>query len=191
MKKANILTNRVTYGDVNEPRKPLPDWVKTPELYMPKRTPASEMSLAMAKRGLCAKSAGNLEVCRSCPAPCPMGKRSIELTDHPELAPQPVAPHKPVKMPVAKKKEAETEPRVAKGKMAAKRDMVDFPQRLMEALKKSGLTQQQVADQMGSKKCSVSSWMNGRILPSVPVVADLCRVLHVSADYLLGLEVGE
>lgn len=38
----------------------VPDWVKTPELYMPSRRKANEMTVAQLKRGLCYKSGGGL-----------------------------------------------------------------------------------------------------------------------------------
>lgn len=80
MRKGDKLTNRVVYGDTVEIRKPLPWWVRTPALYMPNLRPASEMTLEQARRGLCAKSRGKIDVCRKCPAPCGMGKRCMELT---------------------------------------------------------------------------------------------------------------
>lgn len=52
---------------------------RTWEMYLPFRTPVSEMSLAQAKRGLCHKSGGDPHVCESCPAPCIIGKRVLEL----------------------------------------------------------------------------------------------------------------
>lgn len=80
MKKGAENTQRVVYGDNVYRRKPLPDFVRTRSLYMPQRTLSKDMTLMMARRGLCHKCGGDINVCRKCPAPCAMGKRCMELT---------------------------------------------------------------------------------------------------------------
>lgn len=80
MKKGNDILARVMYGDVTYTHKPMPDWVRTPSIYMPSRQSSAQMTLLQAKRGLCHKSCGDIAVCRKFPAPCPMGKRCMELT---------------------------------------------------------------------------------------------------------------
>ena len=59
--------------------------------------------------------------------------------------------------------------------------------RLREARIKAGLTQQQLADKAGVPVTTLSRYENGRIEPEVGTCARLCRTLHVSADWLLGL----
>ena len=187
MKKGTLITSRVTFGDTIEVRKPLPGWVKTPELYMPSRTPSSAMTLQQARRGLCHKSGGKLDACRECPSPCPMGKRCMELVDSGEAwdAPSVAMPEKPVKPAVVK-------PTGAKPKVkerAAKRGMDGFADRLRTAFESQGISQSELARRIGSKQSSVSCWLKAGAIPPVPIVADICRALDISADWLLGLEV--
>ena len=61
------------------PAQQVPTSHYTPELYMPTRMRASQMSLKLAKRGMCPKSGGNPHVCAECPAACSIGKRVLEL----------------------------------------------------------------------------------------------------------------
>lgn len=86
MKKGNDILALVVYGETLYSHKPLPDWVRTPEMYMPVRQTSDQMTLLQAKRGLCHKSGGSIDVCRQCPAPCPMGKRCMELTEEVQKA---------------------------------------------------------------------------------------------------------
>lgn len=185
MKKGTLITSRGTFGDTIEVRKPLPGWVKTPELYMPSRTPSSAMTLQQARRGLCHKSGGNLDACRVCPSPCPMGKRCMELVDQGETlqAPSVAIPEKPAKPPEPKKPKVKAR--------AAKRGMDGFADRLRTAFENKGISQSELARRIGSKQSSVSCWLKTGAIPPVPIVADICRTLEISADWLLGLEVGE
>lgn len=188
MKKGTLITSRVTFGGTIEVRKPLPGWVKTPELYMPSRTPSSAMTLQQARRGLCHKSGGNLDACRVCPSPCPMGKRCMELVDNGESweASPVTRPEKPVK-PVKPAKEEKPKVKAR----AAKRGMDGFADRLRTAFENKGISQSELARRIGSKQSSVSCWLKTGAIPPVPIVADICRTLEISADWLLGLEVGE
>lgn len=56
----------------------VPDWVRTPELYMPARRKAAEMTVAQLKRGLCFKSGGNWQVCQNCPQRCGIGEQLVQ-----------------------------------------------------------------------------------------------------------------
>lgn len=58
----------------------------TPSMYMPYKVPAERMTLEQARRGLCPRINGNVSLCRQCPAPCPMGKRCMELTEEVQKA---------------------------------------------------------------------------------------------------------
>lgn len=53
------------------------------------------------------------------------------------------------------------------------------------------LTQQQLADRLGITKSVVSYYELQERYPSPEIIIKLASVLHVSADYLLGLERGE
>ena len=65
--------------------------------------------------------------------------------------------------------------------------MEKFTQRLTELRKENGLTQQQLAEKVGTTSDSIYSWEKGRSQPSIEMICALCLALGVSADYLLGL----
>ena len=66
----------------------------------------------------------------------------------------------------------------------------DFGGRLKELRLQAGLTQKQLADQIGITKSVVSFYELHERTPSPDVIRKLCCVFHVSADYLLGIEKG-
>ena len=66
--------------------------------------------------------------------------------------------------------------------------MVDFGLRLKTLRKQAGLTQQQLATQLGITKSVVSFYELQARSPSPEVLAKLAVIFHVSADYLLGLD---
>jgi len=60
-----------------------------------------------------------------------------------------------------------------------------FGTRLKEAIDAAGLTQLQLAQQIGVRPTLVSSWVRGRSLPSVPNLARLVPALRADAGWLL------
>ena len=66
--------------------------------------------------------------------------------------------------------------------------IVDFGTRLKALRKQAGLTQQQLAAQLGITKSVVSFYELQARSPSPEVLAKLAQIFHVSADYLLGLD---
>lgn len=66
--------------------------------------------------------------------------------------------------------------------------IVDFGIRLKTLRKQVGLTQQQLAAQLGITKSVVSFYELQARSPSPEVLAKLAQIFHVSADYLLGLD---
>ncbi len=66
--------------------------------------------------------------------------------------------------------------------------MTIFQQRLRKLRAEQGLTQSALASLLHTTADSVYSWEKGRSEPSFAVLTEICRVFHVSADYLLGLE---
>lgn len=60
-------------------------------------------------------------------------------------------------------------------------------ERLAEVRKDHGDTQQTLADKVNVTKYTVSSWEQGKSEPSHEMLVRICRLYHVSADYLLGL----
>lgn len=66
--------------------------------------------------------------------------------------------------------------------------MVKFGERLRELRKQKNLTQRQLADLIGVKNSIISFYEVGDRIPSPEVIIKLASALHVSADYLLGIE---
>ena len=66
-----------------------------------------------------------------------------------------------------------------------------FVEKLYEAWYSSGMTQEQVADLVGTGRQSINSYLNGWRVPNATVLARMCSALNVSADYILGLKEGE
>lgn len=65
---------------------------------------------------------------------------------------------------------------------------MEFGLRLKTLRKQAGLTQKQLAAQLGITKSVVSFYELQSRSPSPEVLAKLAQIFHVSADYLLGLD---
>ena len=65
---------------------------------------------------------------------------------------------------------------------------MDFGNRLKELRKQAGLTQQQLANQIGLSKTVISYYELHTRTPSPEIIIKLAAVFHVSSDYLLGIE---
>ena len=66
--------------------------------------------------------------------------------------------------------------------------MGTFATLLSEVRTEEKLTQKQVADIIGVSRTCYASWEQGTRQPNIEKLHALCKTLHVSADYLLGLE---
>ena len=62
-----------------------------------------------------------------------------------------------------------------------------FLERLNEALKLSPLSQMEIAEKLGVNKATITNYKKGKISPSLETFYELCKILDISADYLLGL----
>ena len=51
-----------------------------------------------------------------------------------------------------------------------------------------GLTQTQLAKAVGVTQDSISLWELGKRLPDTVYIPALCKILEISADYLLGIK---
>ena len=65
---------------------------------------------------------------------------------------------------------------------------MDFGRKLKTLRKQAGLTQKQLATQLGITKSVVSFYELQTRSPSPDVLAKLAMIFHVSVDYLLGLD---
>ena len=66
--------------------------------------------------------------------------------------------------------------------------MVEFGERLRTLRKEKKLTQQQLASMIGVKNSVISFYEMGDRTPSPEVIKKLASVLHVSTDFLLGID---
>ena len=69
--------------------------------------------------------------------------------------------------------------------------MVEFGKHLRELRKQKNLTQKQLADLVGIQNSVISFYELGDRMPSPEIIAKLASTLHVSADYLMGIEKAE
>ena len=60
--------------------------------------------------------------------------------------------------------------------------------KIMQARKKAGMSQIDLADAMGVSRQSVSKWETGEANPEISKLTQLARTLGVSVDWLLGRE---
>lgn len=66
--------------------------------------------------------------------------------------------------------------------------MVDFGEKLKQLRVQTGLTQQQLANQIGVTKSVISYYELQERYPSPEILIKIAAIFHVSTDYLLGLE---
>lgn len=50
------------------------------------------------------------------------------------------------------------------------------------------LTQEQLAKKIGITQDSISLWETNKRIPDTIYIIELCKILNISADYLLGLD---
>lgn len=65
-------------------------------------------------------------------------------------------------------------------------DAEAFGRAIQAARKSQGLTQEQVGERVGVSAQAVSKWEHGETCPEVALLPEVCQVLEVSADSLLG-----
>ena len=64
----------------------------------------------------------------------------------------------------------------------------EIQKRLREAIAQSGISQKDHADKLGINPSTVSKYMRLNKYPSLDTFANICEVLDVSADEILGLK---
>lgn len=62
---------------------------------------------------------------------------------------------------------------------------MEWNQRLAAVRKAAGLTQEQLGELVGVTRQAVSKWESAQTVPDALMIAEVCRCLHVSADYVL------
>lgn len=58
-------------------------------------------------------------------------------------------------------------------------------ERLVEAIKNSGMTQTEIAEKLGIRQPTVRQYLSGRAMPALDTLANLCRLLDLDANYIL------
>lgn len=63
--------------------------------------------------------------------------------------------------------------------------------RISDLLKQRGLSQRELAKKVGVTEVSMSRYIKGERTPKGPIIANIAKNLHTTADYLLGLDTEE
>lgn len=63
-----------------------------------------------------------------------------------------------------------------------------FKRRLRQAMDAAGLDQRQLAQRLGISESAVSKWYTSGQAPSLAALAKMPQALHVSLDWLVGVE---
>lgn len=66
-----------------------------------------------------------------------------------------------------------------------------FEEKIVELRKQKGLSQEELAEQLGVSRQAVSRWELGQTLPDVPNLLQLCELFGVNADYLVRDELSD
>ena len=64
----------------------------------------------------------------------------------------------------------------------------NFGKKILSIRQNANLTQEELALRMGVTPQAISKWERGQGLPDISILSDLCRLLNVSSDLLLGLD---
>ena len=64
----------------------------------------------------------------------------------------------------------------------------DIQKRLREAIEYSNISQREIAEKLGINPSTVSKYLRKDKYPSLETFANLCAILDVSADEILGLK---
>ena len=67
-------------------------------------------------------------------------------------------------------------------------ELKDIQNRLREEIKSSRLSQKEIADKLGINPSTVSKYMKQNKFPAIDTFANLCDILDISADEVLGLK---
>lgn len=67
-------------------------------------------------------------------------------------------------------------------------ELKDIQKRLRDEIKNSPLTQKELAERLGINPSTVSKYLRLDKFPSIETFANLCEILDVSSDDILGLK---
>ena len=60
--------------------------------------------------------------------------------------------------------------------------------RLSNELKNCGMTQTQLAKRINTSQSCIAHYIRGDISPAIDTLAEICNILDIDANYILGLE---
>ena len=67
-------------------------------------------------------------------------------------------------------------------------DIKDIQARLREEIKGSSLSQKEIAERLGVNPSTISKYLHSDKYPAIDTFANLCEILNVSSDEILGLK---
>jgi len=65
---------------------------------------------------------------------------------------------------------------------------LQIQKKIAEAIQQSGLTQTEIARRLNISQSNISHYVKGDKMPSLDTFANLCRILDVSSDDILGIK---
>lgn len=69
--------------------------------------------------------------------------------------------------------------------------IIDLGEKISRYRQNQNMTQEELAARMSVTPQAVSRWERNQSLPDITMFADVCRILNISADYLLNIESGQ
>lgn len=67
-------------------------------------------------------------------------------------------------------------------------ELYDIQKRLREAIKTSPLSQKEIAERLHVNPSTITRYMRDDKFPSIDTFANICEILDVSSDEILGLK---
>lgn len=68
------------------------------------------------------------------------------------------------------------------------KELLSLADRIKSLRERAGLTQAEIARQLGISRSGVNAWEMGLSVPSTQYIVELAKRFDVSTDYLLGME---
>ena len=65
---------------------------------------------------------------------------------------------------------------------------IEISENLKKEIETCGKSKTEIAKELGVSKPTLSQYISGRIMPSLPTFARLCKILDCSADDILNLK---
>ena len=65
---------------------------------------------------------------------------------------------------------------------------IEISENIKREIETCGKSKTEIAKELGVSKPTLSQYLSGKIMPSLPTFANLCRILDCSADDILNLK---